>query len=320
VLLSEQFVNDAMQYYRAQWPVDAAEPAWFTPVEKNNVINYTYPYALPDGSVIAQKMTYKKIPAFYRIYPGNREEKIAVRSISLDDQFSYNNGKIIYTAYQPDPRWGYREFSTIRLLDVNTGEERTVAGHAQYFSPDISHDGTKIVAVQMDLLAESRLVVMDTNGQVQDSVIKPGLLFSSPKFAADDRQFYTAARNKAGEMALLKFGKQEETLLPFMNRLIGFLTVQGDTVLFSQSHEGRDEIWAIIDGKERKGPFLLASYSTGLYQGGLLPGDRLLRRLLPLMATGWPPSRPNGSGRLARMSWSRCMRWRLSQSRSPVTQ
>jgi hypothetical protein len=272
----DRFVEDALQYYRSQWKTDDASPQWLTPTVKNDVVNYKYPYLLSDGSLLVLKNSFRSIPAFYRVYADARQEKIAVKDISQDDHYSYNNGKIVYAAYQPDLRWGFREFTVIRLLDIATGKQTTVTDRSKYLAPDISHDGQKILAVETDEQLRTKLVLMNTSGALLDSVLNPEVFFSQPKFAANDRQFYAIARNQAGEMALMKYGSSTETLLPFANRLIGELTVQGDTLLYTQTWQGRDEIWALIDGKERKGPFRMASFSTGLYQAAIQPGGKLL--------------------------------------------
>ena len=276
-----QFVNDAMKYYQQQWQLPANEKtAWITQIEKNSVVNYKYPYHGSEGSLIVLKNSYQEIPAFYKIYADKSEEKIAVKDISADDYFSYNNGRIVYAAFQPDARWGFREYNTIKLLDIQTGEEKKLITHSKYFSPDISHDGNRIIAVETDPLTESKVMVMDISGKKLDSLKKKDIVFSNPKFSANDQHYYITERNQAGEMALLKQGisgiHSEDTLLPFTNRIIGFLQVQGDTVLLSTTYKGRDEIWAFIDGGERKGPFRLASYSTGLYQATLQADGKLV--------------------------------------------
>ena len=276
-----QFVNDAMKYYQEQWQSSANEKTdWVTQTDKHNVVNYKYPYTAADGSLIVLKNSYQEIPAFYKIHADKSEEKIAVKDISIDDYFSYNNGKIVYSAYQPDSRWGNREYHSIKLLDIQTREEKKLITHSKYFSPDISHDGNSIIAVEIDPLINSKVVVMDIFGKTLNSLSTEGVIFSNPKFAANDQHYYVAERNPAGEMALVKQRitgiQSEDTLLPFSNRIIGFLNVKGDTILFTTTYKGRDEVWAIIDGKVRKGPYRLASYSTGIYQAALQTDGKLL--------------------------------------------
>ena len=277
----DQFVHDAMNYYQQQWPASANEKTeWFTKAVKHDVVNYQYPYRTEDGSLIVVKSSKREIHSFYKIHPDKSEEKIAVKDISDDNYFSYNNGRIIYTAYQPDARWGNRDYHNIKMLDVTTGKETDVVTRTKYFSPDISHDGKNVLAVDADPSGRSSIVMMNTEGVVSDSLFKNGIIFSYPKFAVDDKHFYVTERNIAGEMSLVKYPvaakQQAEILFPSLNRIIGFLQVQGDTVLFTTTYHGRDELWAVIDGKERKGPFRLASYATGLYQGSLQDGGKLI--------------------------------------------
>jgi hypothetical protein len=276
-----QFVNDAMDYYQKQWLASPTEKTeWFTGKVAHDVANYQYPYRATDGSLIVVKSSYRHTPAFYIIHPDKTEEKVAVKDISDDNYFSYNNGKIIYAASQPDARWGNRDYHSIRLLDVKSGEEKKLISHTKYFSPDISHDGKKILAVDINPNGGSRIVVMNMQGVLSDSIPGSAIVFSQPKFASDDNHYYAAARNAAGEMSLVKYtmhdSKPGEILFQSSNRIIGFLNVQNDTLLFTTTFQGRDELWAIIDRTERGGPFRLASYPTGLYQGVLQNGSTLI--------------------------------------------
>lgn len=276
----KQFVNEAMRYYQQQWELPVTQKMeWVSTVNEKDLVNYLYPYAAADGSVLVLKKSNRELPAFYRIKPDRSEEKIAVRDIAADDYYSYNRQSIIYAAYQPDTRWGFRDFTNLTLLDIKTGKSRKLVTHTKFLSPDISHDGKQILAVTTDARGGSKLFQLDEQGMVQDSITRESIIFSHPKFAADDRHWYVAARNPAGEMALLKFAASQEhtpdTLLPFSNRVIGYLQVQGDTLSFSTSYEGRDESWALVDVQERKGPYRLASYTTGIYQSAIRPDGKL---------------------------------------------
>lgn len=275
-----QFVNDALQFYRLQWKNNPADtPEWVTAVEKNNVVNYLYPYPAADGSVIVLKTSRRDVPSFYQVHKDHTETKIAVKDISATDYFSCNNGKIVYTAFEPDPRWGNRDFHAIRLVDINTGEERKIRTHTKYQSPDISHNGDKIAAVQITNDTAGLALLDAEKGELIQKITEPGSVFSCPKFSADDRRLYWVSRNQKGEMCIRTASLSNpttETLLPYSNRIIGNLLVQGDTLLFATSFQGRDEIWAIIDGKETRGPFRLATYTTGLYQGWLQTDGSLL--------------------------------------------
>ena len=142
------------------------------------------------------------MPAFY-IKSKDGEHKLRIKDISIDQQFSYRNGKIVYAAYQADPRWGWRDYSVIKLLDVQTGKRQTVTRKSKYFTPDISADGSKIAAVQVATDGKSELHIIDaTNGQVLKVIKSAEInLFTDPKFI-DENSLVTAVRLHDGKMAL----------------------------------------------------------------------------------------------------------------------
>jgi hypothetical protein len=275
----KQFVKDAFTFYNGKWQqAKGAAVEYLTPVHKNFVSDYKYPYAGEDGSIIVSKTTYRNIPAIYKIHPDGSEKKITIQPISNDDYFSYKNGKIVFSLYKPDARWGYREFSDITVVDAATGAKQKITHNERYFSPDISNDGQKIVAVDMQTNQRSDIVVIDLKGEkVFRSTAMRGLVYTYPKFSTNDHFIYSAVRNEVGEMAFVKLelatGK-ETRLIPYHNRIIGFPTVQGDTIFFSSSYKGSDEIWAYIESRNKI--YRVAVNPTGLYQAVFQPQQNRL--------------------------------------------
>ncbi len=274
-----KFVDDAFRFYQTQWQNEGVEnAAWISATEKNNVVDYEYPELTEDGRLLVVKSSRREIPAFYVMDTLGKSHKIATRAISGDYYFSSNGKKIVYTASQPDPRWGNRMLQSIRILDINTGEETFFPKNGRWFSPDIIKDGNQLLAVEVATDGSSRIELFTEKGELQKEISVPGIFFSHPKFSKEGQGVFVAARNDRGEMSLLKYdwaSGRADTLVYPSNQLIGFLSVQGDTVLFSKSHEGRDEIWGVIDQQNRKGPYRLASYPTGIYRAVLLPGNKL---------------------------------------------
>lgn len=264
-----QFVSDAFTFYQTNWQQDSAKPLnWLTPVEKNNVINYRYPYLLEDGSLLALKYSTMQIPAFVKIQPGQKEQEIAVRDISYDDYFSYNNGKIVYSAIKADSRWGYKDYSIIKILDASTGTTQTISHKTKYFSPDISHNGQVVAAVKMEGGLQSSMVLLDTSGNIlKEWKGGNGTVFSFPKFSVDDQYLYQMVRNNSGMMGIEKRNLADgsvTTVLGLSNRVLGYPVVQGDTLLYTSSAGGYDEIWAFVQSAQKQ--YRIARYATGLYQ------------------------------------------------------
>ncbi|HSU51838.1 MAG TPA: hypothetical protein VLJ41_14635, partial [Segetibacter sp.] len=276
----KQFVSDAFSFYHNRWSsLKGTKIRYVTPVHSKYVTDYKYPYITNDGSIITLRSSYRNIPAFYKLSPNGKEEKIAIRDIANDDYFSYSNGKIAYSSYKADKRWGYREFSDIKVLDVHTGKTLKITNKERFFSPDISHDGQKVIAVEMRTNQMSSLVAMSLKGKTLfRSKAARGIVYSYPKFAANDSSVYAVIRNEDGKMALIKIElatAKETALIPFADRIIGFPTVQGDTILFSSTNKANDEIWAFIESKKKT--YRVATLPAGVYQAVF---DDLRKRLI----------------------------------------
>jgi hypothetical protein len=265
-----QFVQQAMNDYREKWKSQQAEePAWITTASKTKVINYQFPYPSDNRAIIVLKTADDQIPTFVKKGENGDEENIAVKDIGYDEYFSYKNGRIIYTALQPDVRWGNRDYSIIKVLDIKSKSLKTITAKSRYFSPDVSNDGNKLVAVRMNLYTPSALVLLDVNGNEQQQFIADSsYIFSHPKFLSNEEEILVAVRKTNGDMGWLIWRVNDNSsrwLLPPSNRLVGFPVVKSDTVFYTATEGQTDGLYAqsISTGQR----FLVANYATGIYQG-----------------------------------------------------
>ncbi|WP_081166461.1 TolB family protein [Niastella populi] len=205
-----------------------------------------------DNTVVLVKSSYKKIPAFYlrNISTGN-DTRLRTKDISLDNYFSYRNGKIVYAAYEADTRWNWKDYSVLKVLDVETKQQHTITHRSSYFAPDIAADGKTIVAVDVQPGGFATLHIVDAaSGAVLKKIPNPQQLFySQPKFY--DRQSVVAAvRTTTGANTLVKVNIDDgtvEELLPWSMRAVGFPAVQGDTITFTAAWEQRDELFSLVN-------------------------------------------------------------------------
>lgn len=243
------FTREALSSYqnKNEKKTDIAEPL-LLPVTKNYVTNYFFPYAVGEDSLIYLKSSYRERPAFY-LKDKNGEHRIRYRDISIDEQFSYRNGKIVYAAYESDPRWGWKDYSVIRILDLRTGEQQTIKKQSKYFTPDISADGTKLAVVQTGEDGVSVLQVLGINDgailhQVQSTDIN---LFTDPKFT-EDGQLIAGARMRDGQMTLIKADPVKGTVTRLTNpsyNVLGYPCVTGTHIYFTASYGGNDDLFAL---------------------------------------------------------------------------
>jgi|CXWL01.1.fsa_nt_gi hypothetical protein len=218
------------------------------PVKKNYVTSYYSPYQVSSDSLLYLKASMRHRPAFY-IKDASGEHKLRTRDISIDEQYSYRNGKIVYAAYETDPRWGWRDYSVIKMLDVQTGQQRKLTSKTKYFTPDISTDGSKVAAVQVDVNGRSELHIIDaSNGQVIKSIHSSEIsLFTDPKFI-DENLLVTAVRLNDGKMALataeIESGNTMRLTPPSFN-VVGYPCVNDGIIYFTASYAGNDDVFAL---------------------------------------------------------------------------
>lgn len=218
------------------------------PIKKSYVSNYLFPYTTDEGSLIYLKTDYRHRPAFM-VKDKEGEHRIRVRDISVDEQFSYRNGKIVYAAYENDPRWSWKDYSVIRILDVKTGEQQTLKPKTKYFTPDISEDGRKIAAVQTGEDGRSALHVLDaSNGEVLYTLQSEEIsLFTDPKFTYD-HMIVAAVRLKNGSMTLVETAPMAgriTQLIPGSFNVIGYPCVTPSFIYFTASYLGNDDVFAL---------------------------------------------------------------------------
>lgn len=252
----EAFRNDGLLHFKNEFGLvpgqDSHEP--FRPREdfanhsKHFDADREYPAFINDSTLIYIKTTYDHIHQFV-IKDKKGEREVAEADISIDNYFNYNNGKIVYSTYKPDPRWGYRNYSNLVVLDINTGNERRLTIKTKYFSPAFSADGKVIVAVEEATSGKSDLHLIDAETGKLILVIpnKHHLYFTYPKFYGKDK-LITAVRSNTGKMSLaeidIKTG-DAKYLFPFTYQPIAFPVVRKDTVYFSMTSGKDDDLRAL---------------------------------------------------------------------------
>ena len=247
-----QFRKDAFNFYQEQFGLSNSlnHPLNNSLIKKHLhfIADREYPAYVNDSTVIYMKSTYDHLPVFV-IKTGNDERNIAVRDFSLDTYFAYRDGKIVYSAYRPDLRWNYRDYSEIMIVDVKTGKERRVTKSTKYFAPDFSPDGKTIVAVEEGTNGKCDIHLINTaDGKLISIIPNPNKFFYTyPKFYENDH-LISAVRNTKGKMSLglidIKTGNTKY-LLPFSSQPIVFPFVKNDTVYFSATSGIDDRLFAL---------------------------------------------------------------------------
>jgi hypothetical protein len=239
------FRNNALDFFKKEFNLEKIAPK--NTGNTQTYVDDEYPAYAGKDSIIFVKSGYGQIPEFV-ILTGKKEKRIRIKDYSTDNQFSYRNGKIIYASFRPDARWGYRDYSDLRILDITNGKQQTLTNHTKYFSPDISEDGRKVIAVNEASNTKCALHLLDAKtGKIIEIIPNPEHLFYTyPKFYTDTK-IISAVRNTEGKMSLAIINTcngEAHFLIPFSYNVIGFPYLFKDTVYFSYSYQKNDELFA----------------------------------------------------------------------------
>jgi hypothetical protein len=266
----DTFRTMALDYFRKQLPEKAYESpeAVFGKASPHFVADELFPQWMDSNRLVYLYSSYRLPPSFVVQDTWNKKAtRIKYQAVSNDDAFTYRDGKIIYSAYEPDIRWGWRDYSVLRILDLNTGKDIRITNKSKYFSPDISPDGKRIVAVKLNPSGNSYLDILDLHsGKLLMEIPNPGrLVFSYPKYFTEE-QLVVAARNEKGQMSLMQIeinSGAQKILADWSMDVIGFVSVNGNQIYFSRTADREDRGFCWRDGQVYR---LQADAATGNYQ------------------------------------------------------
>jgi len=273
-----EFRDQAFDFFKQQFGLETIVPKK-TRQRPGPYFDEEYPASIALDSFLEVKSGYNLVPEFV-VRSGQSEKKIKTRDYSIDNQFSYRNGKIVFAVFRPDLRWGYRDYSDLRIINIRNGREHTLTNRTRYFSPDISDDGKRVLAVEEASSTACRLLILDAGtGKILHAVPNPDkLLYTYPKFYRQDSAI-AAVRNTEGKMSMaiidLPSGAAKY-LLPFSYNVIGFPCLVHDSLFYSYSYHYDDELfcYTFSDKKVWKinyaQPLGFGKYEPAVNNAGLL--------------------------------------------------
>lgn len=248
------FYQAVMQQYQPLWQGYAARkdttPAAPLNRPARTVTSYRYIYSTGPGRWIALKSNYRRLPGFYLV-DGTGQERLVTRpGVGFDDYFSYRNGRLLWTEARYHARWSWKDYSVIKIHDLDNGNTHTLTHRTKYFSPDLSPDGRHIVAAFTSPAQQYGLDIIDAHsGALTKKLPNPeNWYYTFPRFTASGNAVISAVRNAQGQMALIRqpLDSGAVTMLtPFTYTVYGAAVEVHDTVYFTASWKDVNNVYAI---------------------------------------------------------------------------
>ncbi|MHA4896317.1 TolB family protein [Pedobacter sp. PWIIR3] len=227
--------------------------------------NYFMPVRLPDGRILALKQS--KAETAYFVTIDNQKNESRLFGIAYQEQpwFSFSSNKIAWDEIRYDPRYRQRSYSVICTYDFDKKKVNTITHKSRIFSPSLSPDGKKIVAVMIDLSNKSNLVVLDAKtGKLLQSINNPqNLILQSPSFDKTGKLItYLGVSEQGKALWITDGGSRNEKLLGESQQQLGRPTFTSRGIAFNAHYSGIDNIYELDTASNKMSALSAAKYGA----------------------------------------------------------
>ncbi|MFT4749981.1 MAG: hypothetical protein ACJATN_001786 [Neolewinella sp.] len=284
------------------------------------VRNYRFPGLDDQGRVVALRSAYKSTPALVLVNAnGGKDDKLTSVGIQREPYVHVRGNLAVWMENRVNPRYTNERFSEVILYDMKSGYKKQLTTNGKYFSPALSFDRRRIVAVEnAPLKGPPAIVVLESNTGEVAARFKIGTQsISFPRFSPDGGTvyFYDVGFQGVALRALDLESGQIKMLQERSREPRDYLQVTEDgKLVFSSGRDGIDNVYQLDPetGNTRQltnvrigssYPFL--SPNGYLYFAEATPRGERLRRLnlngetkstgglYPGLPTGGNPAGPN---------------------------
>ena len=252
-LTKKRLYREAFDTLRSIWSDELLEKKTMeyeslNPDKKGKYINYYSPVVAGIDSIISIKTSLSDLPSFVLINPSTKSEKRIHSPGQLYPWvISYGKNKIVWVETESDTRWENRDYSVIKILDINKNQVRKLSRKTRYMAASISPDGRKISAIENTTTNKNNLVLIEAaTGDIIKSIPSPGNAFlQKPQWSEGGDKLTVIYLTEDGEGVFsysLKDGLWE-TLLKSGNEDIQSSFLRNDSLFYITSASGTDNVF-----------------------------------------------------------------------------
>lgn len=245
--------------------------------KSKNYTSYRYPQYLNDSTLIVLKSGIDQVPQFVLIEKDGYEKKIHTPGFLSTDRISAKENKITWDEILSDHRWSHRNYSVVKILNFETGRIKQLTKKSRYFAPSVSHDGSKIAVVEIDVRNNCFLAILNSdNGTVENRIPSfQNAFLQLPEWVENNKVVVTSVDKKGNKIQVYDLRKKEweDLLLPTYTNIsqpVGW----GNYILFRGAFNGIDNIYAV--NRKSNEIFQITSSKYGAFDPIIKPGSNEL--------------------------------------------
>jgi hypothetical protein len=278
----KQFYKEALNAYRKHWEGTAAERQYTPKTDwatspKKYYTSYTFPHSVSDSGILTMKTGMDQIPEFSFIEKNGKEKRVFRPGFLNSGRISYAENQIVWDEFIPDTRWSNRNYSIIRSYNLQTGMVNNLGKKTRYFSPAISGDGTRVVAVEQTEQQQFNMTILQMDGTVDRVIPFPGNKFiQHPAWMENDSALVVMVSVDSGK-SLYSYSLESGTWLRLFDAGVDDIshpTVKGERIFFSGTFSGIDNIYCYHLGEKQV--YQVTSVPYGAFQPQVSENGRIL--------------------------------------------
>ena len=211
--------------------------------------SYLLPVAISNSEVLVLKQSKAQTATLTILDTKGKERKLLRIGTQENPQFNYSNGLVIWEEFRFDKRYQKRSFNVVNLYDIATNKYRQINHKTRLFSPALSPDGKRFVAVDISEQNRVQLVEFETeSGHEIARYPNPlNLTLQAPQYNDSGEKIIAIGVNKNGETiceANLKTTTFKQ-LIPFQRQQITHPFYADNQIVFSAHYNGLNNIYRL---------------------------------------------------------------------------
>ncbi len=241
------------------------------------VTNYFLPTSFTDNQILSLKHSKTSPPAFVLIDNKKNEKKLF--SIAYQEQpwFSYAENLLVWDEIRFDPRYKQRSYSVICSYNFITKQKKQLTFKTRLFSPSLSADGKKLIAVQIDLSNKANLVEINPlNGDITKThVNQENNIIQTPSLNTDGTKIAWISVSELGKALWIKEGDlSPRKIIDETQQQLSRPIFNSDQIVFNAHLNGVDNLFEINPSNSKI--VALSASKYGAFNAGLKPDGKNL--------------------------------------------